>query len=126
MNIVNEPISEAANKYLDYLSARQKTIASNLANVDTPGFRVKDVTFRKEVLSAIEGNNLPGGRETIEAPVDVAASEVENLAQKHDGNNVNLDREMSLMADTTLKYEMMVQMITGRTRILRTAIRQGR
>ena len=126
MKIINQPIEVAANKYLDYLSSRQKVIASNLANVDTPGFRVKDMTFRKEVLSAIEGNNLPGGQESVEAPVDLASSEVEGLTQKHDGNNVNLDREMSLMADTTLKYEMMVQMITGRTRILRTAIRQGR
>ncbi len=126
MKIIDEPINLAANKYLDYLSARQKVIASNLANVDTPGFRVKDMTFRKEVLSAIEGNNLPGGQETVEAPVDVTAAEVEGLAQKHDGNNVNLDREMSLMANTTLKYEVMVQMITGRSRIIRTAIRQGR
>ena len=49
------PISPNLERYMDLLSIRQKTVASNIANVDTPGYRTKDIDFQYEFLSSLNG-----------------------------------------------------------------------
>jgi flagellar basal-body rod protein FlgB len=75
--------------YLKVTSDRQQLIASNIANVDTPGYHTKDINFQAAMQQATdEGNDVQ---------LMPASSEVEGLPERPDGNNVNIDRESLLM-----------------------------
>lgn len=97
---------------MTYLSNRQQAIASNLANIDTPGYRTVDVEAPSSFSSLID-----------EASV---ANEVPGLAERNDGNNVSMDRETRLLAETSLKFNLATQMLRGELRDIRTAIEEGR
>lgn len=125
MKISQDAMLAAASNYLDYLSTRQRVIASNLANIDTPGFHVKDLTFKRELIAA-SGQELPGSTLMTSRPTSFEVEEVPGLEEKGDGNNVNLDREMTQLSETQIKYNMMVQMLTRKFRILHMAASDGR
>jgi flagellar basal-body rod protein FlgB len=48
-------LSDTLERYMDLLSARQKVVASNIANADTPGYKTKDIDFQSEFRSALGG-----------------------------------------------------------------------
>jgi flagellar basal-body rod protein FlgB len=98
--------------YLKVTSDRQQLVASNIANVDTPGYQTKDINFQSAMQQAVsQGNNLH--------------LEVEGLPTRPDGNNVNVDRESLLLSQTQLQYQMGVQLIKSEFHRLLTAIKDG-
>ena len=97
---------------MDLLSARQKLVASNIANADTPGYRTKDLDFQSEFLSATGGTPR--------------ATEVNDLPVRNDGNNVSLDRESRLLAENALRFQVAAQLIKGQIRAVRSAIQEGK
>ena len=98
-------------KYMDLLSARQKLVASNIANADTPGYRTKDIDFQAEFQSAI--NTVPN------------VVEVNDLRVKNDGNNVSLDRESRLLAENALRFGLASNLLRSQIRLVRSAIDGG-
>jgi flagellar basal-body rod protein FlgB len=106
-------IGENTARYLDLLATRQKLVASNLANLDTPGYETKDLDFQFEYMS------LSGGAQ----PQPVA---VPGLPVKSDGNNVSLDRESRLLAENTLRFNVAAQLLRGELRTMQKAIEEGR
>ena len=105
------PLQPKLERYMDLLSARQKLVASNIANADTPGYLTKDIDFHFEFTSALEG-----------APNVV---EPEGLIGKNDGNNVNLDREARLLAENAMRFTFASHLLKGDLKALRTAIQEG-
>src|SRR5512140_3603926 len=99
-------------KYMDVLSARQRLVAANIANADTPGYHTVDLDFQAEFRNAIAG-----------PPQTV---EVQGLAAKNDGNNVNLDREARLLSENALRFQMATNLMKSEVRILRSAIQEGK
>src|ERR1035441_6112858 len=73
-NSMLDRLAGQLERYMDLLSARQKLVASNIANADTPGYQTRDIDFQSEFQSALGG-----------APQTV---EVTGLQMKNDGNNV--------------------------------------
>jgi len=98
---------------MDLLAARQKLVASNLANADTPGYRTRDIDFQREFRSLVEG----AGPQPVE---------VSGLPVKNDGNNVSLDREARLLAENALRFNLASNLLRGRIRMLRAAIQEGK
>jgi flagellar basal-body rod protein FlgB len=111
--VMLNPIATSLERYMDLLSARQKLVASNIANADTPGFKAKDIDFEREFRSMIEGG----------APQVV---EVTGLETKHDGNNVSLDREARLLAENALRFNVAASLMRAEIRATRSAIEEGR
>jgi flagellar basal-body rod protein FlgB len=99
-------------RYMDLLSTRQKLVASNIANADTPGYHTKDIDFQREFL------NAAGGSPEIIEPSD--------LKVKNDGNNVSLDRESRLLAENALRFQLAAQLIKSQVRAVRSAIQEGK
>jgi flagellar basal-body rod protein FlgB len=98
-------------RYLDLLSARQKLVASNIANADTPGYRTQDIDFQSEFQNAIAGTpNI---------------LEVSGLPMKNDGNNVSLDRESRLLAENALRFNVASSLLRSQISSLRAAIKEG-
>jgi flagellar basal-body rod protein FlgB len=99
--------------YLDLLSARQRLVASNIANADTPGYKTKDIDFQAEFRSLIEG----GSPHTVE---------VSGLKVKNDGNNVSIDREARLLAENALRFNVASNLLRAEIRAVKSAIHEGR
>lgn len=106
-------------RYMDLLTSRQRLVAANIANADTPGYLARDIDFAREMARAFDqpdAASLP--------PIEI--HEVEGLRLKNDGNNVNLDRELQLLADTGIRFNLAAQMLRGNIQAVKTAIREGR
>jgi flagellar basal-body rod protein FlgB len=98
--------------YMDLLAMRQKLVASNIANVDTPGYQTQDIDFQREFQKTMAGASTVVG--------------VEGLAVKNDGNNVSLDRESRLLAENALRFQMASTLLHGEITQIRSAINEGK
>ena len=101
---------------LNGLAARQRVIANNVANIETPGYIAGKVSFEDSLRAAI-------------AEGDPSATSVAKLRStdpvNQNGNNVSLDNEVVSMTDTDLRYQLMVQAMNQKFGLLRTAIGSG-
>ena len=97
---------------MDVLSARQKLVASNIANIDTPGYKSKDIDFQFEYASLIRGQSP----DVIDTP---------GLATKNDGNNVSLDRETRLLAENSMRFNVAESLLRSQLLTVREAIKEG-
>jgi len=107
-----DKVTGQLERYMDLLSARQKLVASNIANADTPGYRSRDLDFQREYMDC--------------AGLSPKEVEVGGLQTKNDGNNVSLDREARLLSENALRFNVASQLMRSRLRGLRSAIQEGR
>lgn len=98
---------------MDLLAARQKLVASNIANADTPGYKTRDVDFQFEFMSLTRGATP----NVVEAP---------GLETKNDGNNVSIDRESRLLSETALRFGLATNLVRNQIQMVRSAIKEGR
>jgi flagellar basal-body rod protein FlgB len=99
-------------RYMDLLSARQKLVASNIANADTPGYKTQDIDFQFEFMSLAKG----------EQPQVI---QPQGLKEKTDGNNVNLDREARLLAENQMRFNLASVLVKGNLKTVQEAIQGG-
>ncbi|HZY60988.1 MAG TPA: flagellar biosynthesis protein FlgB [Edaphobacter sp.] len=102
---VTTPLCDALTRYLDLTSQQMKLTATNMANVDTPGYRTQGFNFEQEFLREIDGGADVGAGS--EAPVD----NVGGLVSRPDGNNVSMDREGMQMAKAQLQFRLGVELL---------------
>ena len=108
-----DPIAGSLERYMDLLGMRQKLVASNIANADTPGYKTKDFDFQQEFRSLIAG-----GTPNI--------TEVTGLTVKNDGNNVDLDRESRLLSENAMRFNVASSLMRTEIREVRDAIAEGK
>ena len=99
------------------LSARQRTIADNIANVQTPGFRAGRTSFEASLSAAVRS----GDRGAVAGLQPTTGLSLEPT--RLDGNNVNLDTEVLSNVDTNLRYQLVSQAVSERASLFRTALR---
>ena len=107
---------DGIERYLNLASFRQRLITANLANVDTPGYRTHDVAFHSELQRAM---NWPGA-------TSPGVHSVTGLIARPDGNDVNVDRETMLLAETQLQFRMGVEFLRSEFRRTLLAINEGK
>jgi flagellar basal-body rod protein FlgB len=105
----------AMNTALDGLALRQRVIADNVANIQTPNFHAGRVQFEDALAEAVDSGSG-------EVPLRVAQS---LEPTRTNGNNVNLDTETLLNIDTNLRYALATQAVDGEFTSIRTAIRMS-
>lgn len=118
-------------KALDYSALRQKVISNNIANVDTPNYKAQDVSFKN--LLANETDNLMRANRTNEKHIEFTSSKRSNspliakndTAYNHNGNNVDIDKEMALLAENQIYYNAITQRISGKFNTLKTVVKGG-
>ncbi len=101
---------------LNGLAARQRVIANNVANVETPGFIAGRVSFEDSLRAAIADGDA--GETSI---ATLGSADPVNV----NGNNVSLDNEVVSLTQTDLAYQLMVQALNQKFGLLRTAIGSG-
>ena len=110
----------AAKKLLDASALRHEAIASNLANVETPGYKRVDLspTFDTQLKAAIESSD-PSQLASVVPQLQVDPNAV---SQSRDGNTVNLESEMAQLQQNTLSHALETQLINYQMAHLRMAI----
>ena len=117
MSWIDTPNVQKLSEYLDLAAYRQTLIASNLANIDTPGYRTRDIDFAKEMRQAEDRISSD--------PLAPRAIAVAGLMERPDGNNVDMDRESLLLAQTQLQFRLGVELLRQEFQTISTAIKEG-
>jgi flagellar basal-body rod protein FlgB len=135
------------SKALVLRAERQRVIASNIANADTPGYVARDLNFKDAMSNALGGassgglsassSNLQGGAShgtthSKHIPLSAGASgtlggtsTLAYTAQTQpslDGNSVDLDRERANFVDNSVRYEATLRFINGQSKTILSAI----
>ncbi len=128
--------SKVMEKSLDAALLRNDAISHNIANVDTPGYKRKTVSFEEQLRNAISENSVRGAR-TDPRHIPVGSKNVDDLEirvaedkkpldMRLDGNNVDIESEMAQMAKNTIKYNVLSDRISGYFRKMKSVISEGR
>ncbi|NLL52440.1 MAG: flagellar basal body rod protein FlgB [Peptococcaceae bacterium] len=129
---LNSSILNLLERGLDGLALRQKVLADNIANVDTPGFKKSDLNFEQYLQAAIDSrqdSRLPANKDITynhSWPVKARDFVEKDLATsfRNDGNNVDIDSEMTKLAQNNLHYDALTTMLIGHLSILKTVIKE--
>ena len=104
---VTTALSDALGKYLDLTSEQMKLTASNMANVDTPGYRTKGFDFEQAFMQQLNDSSVADGSLGAQA----AVVNVGGLVSRPDGNNVSMDREGMQLAKEQLQFRFGVELL---------------
>lgn len=129
-------------KALVIRAERQRVIASNIANADTPGYAGRDINF-KEAMSAATGNGSVNLKTLITStgtatgithsrhiPIQSSTTSLDSTRLDYtaqtqpamDGNTVDMDRERASFTDNAIRYEATLRFINGSSRTILSAI----
>lgn len=139
-NLFDNPTMQGMEKALDGAALRQKIIANNIANVDTPDYKAMEVTFEDQLKKAFAGP--PGSDIKLKIthprhiqissgtpPMNMIEPEVhklKDLTLRNDNNNVDIEREMANNARNELYYNTISRNLNDEFRLLRMVISEGR
>jgi flagellar basal-body rod protein FlgB len=101
-------------KMMDIAAFRQNLLASNIANADTPGYRAKDISFQNELNRAVSGSKS-----------NYEVYETIPTMLNRDGNSVNLDIEMTKVAENHLVYTSAAQILAMKIRMIKDVAKGG-
>jgi flagellar basal-body rod protein FlgB len=138
-DLVNREGLPALEKMLAFTQARQRMLAENIANVDVPGYRTKHLdadAFQKALGEAMDGQKQAG----VSAPLELQGtsefgmdedgrlmvSPSEEPAENvlfHDGTNVRIERQMSMMAENGMMHQAASELLRTKFEGLLKAIR---
>lgn len=130
MNLFGSTIS-TLEQGLTYSATKGKVISQNIANVDTPNYKVKDVSF-KDIFADVKQKNLSAHR-TDSRHIEFKGGKDQpgvyrhtNFRYRHDGNGVDMDREQANLAQNQIYYHALIDRINGKFSTLQNVIKGGR
>ncbi len=114
-------------KTLDGTATRQRILADNIANVDTPGYVRRELNFESQLRDAMTAADVNPASDvpTINA-VEITSAHDTSTPARANGNNVAIETEMGDVARNMLQYETAARLLSLRMRALRSAISEGR
>jgi flagellar basal-body rod protein FlgB len=113
VSFATDPVSSVLHSALDGLALRQRVIADNIANVDTPDFRATSVDFESSLQSAIADGSIMDRPVTAQTtPTDTPVGE--------NGNNVDLRKETLGAMQPQFQYQMMSRAVSDRFELVKT------
>lgn len=118
-------------KGLNYSSLKGKTIAQNVANVDTPNYKAKSVSF-KEVYSQAKSNSFQAYRTDAKhfsfnsKQLNPGVFDYSNLRYRQNGNGVDMDKEQADLAANQIYYNALIDRLNGKFSTLQNVIKGGR
>lgn len=137
INIKNDffqnPTINVLKRSLSATSLRHKAISNNIANVNTPNYKRQLVKFEEELAkSLVKSNRIPLSKtNSLHFPqkqIDITPrTEIDNNSTlRTDGNNVDVDLELAMLAENTLRFNVLSQAISKKYSLLRSVIQGGK
>ena len=124
-SISDSAVIDTLRRQMAIAVAKQVASAGNLANVDTPGYKAKEVNFAETLK-----NKMSPGNSTFPAAGavngGVVLQDAEGLPMRRDGNNVQLDRELLSMNRAAGEFSQAQTALAAKFRLVRYAINEGR
>jgi flagellar basal-body rod protein FlgB len=127
--ISDSAVMAALGRQMTTAVAKQVVAAGNLANLDTPGYRTRDVSFGDLLADEVHKLGLTttrAGQLPATGSDGPATTEVDGLQPRRDGNNVQLDRELMQMARASSDFSAAETAMAAKFRLIRYAINEGR
>jgi len=124
-SMIATSMTEALGRFLDVDVARYKLVSTNLANIDTPGYRTRDLDFRVELAKASQQSFAAENGLLTTAAFTPVARQVRGLVERPDGNNVSVERESLLLAETQIKFNLGIQLLKDQFHTISLAINSG-
>lgn len=123
-------ISSRLFEQLNFRGEKQKVISSNIANINTPAYKTKDLVFENELNNRLDNTlkmqvTSPKHMSSIGSNLSNANPklvEVKGLEEQNDGNNVNLDTQMSEMSKNKILFDAIQSSIKRDSRLFRSVI----
>ena len=124
-------ISNKLFEQLNFRGERQKVISSNIANINTPGYKTKELVFEDELNNSITNNSLQLKATNSKHMTNINSSlansnpklmEVDNLEEQNDGNNVNLDTQMGEMSKNKILFDAIQSSIKWDSKLFRSVV----
>lgn len=133
--VSNSEMIQNMDKSMSLATKRMALIASNMANLDTPGYRTRDINFQaalKQELDRLDGNAMPLAQ-TQPGHLPIAPNTgIETLTgvgkpawERNDGNDVSLDRETAALARTQGAYSLSAAFAQKELQKITQLIRDG-
>ena len=129
---VNDKTLKALSSSLNFRQMRQEVISANIANADTPGYRSKRVDFEAALARALDVDGNMSMKTRDQRHFDVGSGGFDNLKPEifndpngvvsEDGNTVDRDREMALMAENKILYDASVQLLAKKLGLMKYAV----
>ena len=122
-------ISNKLYEQLNFRAEKQKVISSNIANINTPNYKTKELVFEDELNSQTNTLKMKQTNSKHISTIDNKLSsinpqllEVQGLQEQNDGNNVNLDNQMSEMCKNKVLYDAIQSSIRKDSKLFRSVI----
>lgn len=129
---VNDKTLQALAAGLKFREMRQEIISSNVANADTPGYRAKRLDFEKALARALDVDGQMGMSIEDEKHFNVGSGGFNNLQPEtyedpngivsEDGNTVDREKEMAMMAQNKIMYDTLVQLMNKKLGLMKYTI----
>jgi flagellar basal-body rod protein FlgB len=110
---VSDGVTSVLHMALNGLDARQKAHAANIANLETPGYLAKEVSFEDSLRAALDDGDV--------ASAEIATSQ-SLAATRLNGNNVNIDFELLAQRENILRQKLVTQALNNKYALIRTAV----
>jgi len=107
---------------LSRTTQRQSLLTTNLANVNVPGYKRKDIDFHSALVDEMGGPT----QALLDQKDAQAQAQSDSVSLRADGNNVDIEREMTGIAETDLRYQTLTEMTTQYFSQLKNVIREGK
>ncbi len=111
---------------------RQKLLANNISNVNTPNYKRKDIDFKNVLRNNLQPDRTlklqttdKGHMSTKVQRNNFRIPQGTNSNYKNDGNNIDIDTEMAYMAKNNLYYNTLTQRLTDKFHLLKNVIEKG-
>lgn len=130
INLFNNKTINVFSKALDVSAYRSSLLSQNIANVNTPNYKRTDINFKETMLNEVQKSDLEmarthplhlGNLETIGIPPNIIHETGTKL--RTDGNNVDIESEMALVAENSLYFQAIAQKLKGKFDSLRQVIK---
>lgn len=133
---INDTTLRALATSLNLRQMRQKLLSSNIANAETPGYKAKRIDFEEALARAIDVDGLRSLRTEDGRHYDVAGGGIETLQPRiyedpngivqDDGNTVNKEDEMAMMADNEILHDASVELLNKKLALKKYAVSSER
>lgn len=131
INLLNDVSFKTLQAGLEAANLRQSTITSNIANSDTPYFKRSEVKFEELLQNEMNGNvksltgkltnerHIPIGLTSNTPTAQITTDN--NTSMNNNENNVDIDKEMSLLAENQLRYNAYIEQVSEQIKMMRIA-----
>ena len=126
--ITDDAILRTLGRQMDRAVAKQVMSASNIANLDTPGYRTREVVFDEVLASEVGKQTAVTGtlHSAAHKPEHQQVRETQGLQSRRDGNNVQLDRQLLDMNRAAGDFSSAQTVLSAKFRLIRYAINESR